>query len=125
MATSSNLLEKPSNRPRAPFFRWAVRLSVGLLIAGVIVAIAITGTYSEANAGLPLLFFGMVFVVFSVPIAFASAVLAALSLSKGEDHRRTAIGILIVMGGIAWTFKAMPFQFAKALIEGYLQRPLP
>ena len=65
------------------------------------------------------------YVVLAVPICFASAVLAGLSLSKGEDHRKAAIAILIVMGSITWIFKAAPFLFLKALMEGYLQRPWP
>jgi hypothetical protein len=107
------------------YFRWAARLSIGLLIAGVTLGIALAATYSDANAGLPVLFFGAIYVVLSVPICFASAVLAGLSLSKGEDHRKAAIAILIVMGWITWMFKAAPFQFTKSLIEGYLQRPWP
>jgi hypothetical protein len=107
------------------FFRWAVRLSIGLLVGGVILAISLAATYSNASAGLPILFFSAVYAVLAVPICLASAVLAGLSLSKGENHRKAAIAILIVMGSIAWIFKFAPFLFVKALIEGYLQRPWP
>ncbi len=114
-----------ANRSNSRFFRWAAGLAIGLLIVGVVLAIALAATYSDANAGLPMLFFGAIYVALAVPICFASAVLAGLSLSRGEGHRRKAIAILCVMAAITWTFKAAPFVFIKSLIEGYLQRPWP
>ena len=109
----------------AKFFRWAARLAAGLAIGGIVLVIALLATYGTANGGLPILFFTVLYVTLSVPICAASALLAGMSLSKGENHRRGATVILIVMGLIALTFRTAPFHLARSLIEGYLQRPWP
>lgn len=110
---------------RPKFFRWAAGLSMGLLIVGIVLAVALVATYRERDAGLPILFFGMVYVVIALPVCLASAVLAGLSLKKGEGRSNGALAILIVMGAILWIFRWAPFRFTQALIEGYLQRPWP
>jgi hypothetical protein len=109
----------------ARFFRWAARLAAGLVIGAIVLLIALLALYGGADRGTALLLFGFFYVVLAVPICFASALLAGISISKGEPHRRGAIVILIVMGFITWTLKAAPFRLADSLIEGYLQRPWP
>ena len=109
----------------ARLFRWAARLAAGIVIGAIVVLIALFLIFGSEDGGAPILFFTFIYVVIAVPICLASAVLAGMSLAKGEARRGPAIAILIVMGWVAWTFKAAPFRLADSLIEGYLQRPWP
>jgi len=118
-------MEAATGKADAKFFRWAARLTAGLVISGIVLVIALFATFGTKDGGLPVLFFTALYVMLSVPICFAIALLAGVSLSKGEAHRRWAIAILIVMGLIAWTLRAAPFRLVDSLIEGYFQRPWP
>lgn len=106
---------------RSTYFRWASGLAIGLLVAGVGLAAALAATYREQDAGFPILFFAMIYVGIAVPVCFASAVLAGLSLSKGEGRRNGALVLLIATGSVVWIFKWVPFQFAQKLVETFLQ----
>lgn len=86
------------------YFRWAAGVLGGFLLCGLILAFILFLTYSDANAGLPMLFFAGMYMAASVPVAATCAVLAGISLAKHERHRAKAIGLLLVSCLVVWTF---------------------
>ncbi len=93
--------ESASDR-RTRYYRWALGLFGGYLIFGIVLAVILLTTITDANAGYPALFFGGLFAAAGFPISVACAVLAGKSLARREPRRLAVISVLIISCLGAW-----------------------
>lgn len=102
---------------RAPvYFRIAIGLFKVLLVFGVVVAaLLIVESKSISRAG----GWGYLMGIFAVAVvAFFACVggivCLALSLWRGEAHRRLSVAILIVSALVVWTLRGVPGALVRA-----------
>ncbi len=99
------------------YYRWVFRLLGAYAIGFAVVAVLLLVSITDANAGLPALFFGGALVATAVPAFAIGAVLAGFSLAKGEPHRSVMLGIIIVSCLVIWAFHATFFAFGQLLAQ--------
>lgn len=100
--------------PRTRYYRWVIGLFVGYLVCGIVLAVVLYLSITDANAGYPALFFGGLFAAAGLPVFIACAVLAVKSVVKGEPHRLAVVGVLLVCCLFAWVLLRRILQIVWA-----------
>jgi hypothetical protein len=112
------IAQRPAPRPtRSPvFFRVAIGLFALLLVFGAAVTVILvyeSKTIRSAGG------WGYLVGIFVLAVAaffacIAGVVCTALSLWRGEAHRRLSIAILIVSALVVWTLRGVPGALVRA-----------
>jgi hypothetical protein len=105
---------------RTRYYRWVLGLFGGYLIGGVVLAVILLLSITDANAGYPALFFGSIFVATAAPACVVCAVLAGVSLMRREPYRPATIAVLVVSCLVAWNFLGPAFRLFEGLVRTLL-----
>jgi|KBSMisStandDraft_5_1062788.scaffolds.fasta_scaffold451673_2 hypothetical protein len=112
-------MEEQAERRRL-YYRWVFWLFGGWLGCGVVVAVVLLATITDANAGYPALFFGGLFLATAVPVSLACAILAASSLRRQEPYPRAMIALLVISALVAWRSFVPTLKYYAALVQTLL-----
>jgi hypothetical protein len=106
MNQPSVILEKPATR--APVFFWITIVLIAMLLLGGIAAAVLLWVFAaediNRSGGWGWLLVGAIFAVAIFVVCFACALSTAVSLLRGEPHRRLSIAILIISGLVVSAF---------------------
>jgi len=116
-----NQISRRSPTPSTPpptFFRITVGLLVLLILFGsaVTLLLVLESKRISSAGGWGYLMGFFVFAVGAFFLCVAGVVCAALSLWRGEAHRRLSIAILIVSAFVVWTFRRVPGGLVQLLL---------
>lgn len=106
---------------RTCYYRWVFGVFGGYLIGGVVLAVILLASITDANAGYPALFFGGVFLATAAPAGSVCAVLAGVSLMRREPYRRTMVGVLVVSCLVVWNFLGTAVRLMEGVAQAVLQ----
>ncbi|MDB5811168.1 MAG: hypothetical protein JWN94_3290 [Betaproteobacteria bacterium] len=112
----------PAIEPREPVF---VRIATGLLwlLLAFAVALALLLAFQaksiNVQGGWGWLMAASVFIAVAVVVCALCALSSAISLAKGEPHRRRSIAFLIVFGAVAFAGKGIAVGVVGGLYASY------
>jgi hypothetical protein len=100
------------------FFRIAVGLFVTLILFGAAVALFLVYERKSISTagGWGYLMGAFVFGVGGFFACVAGVVCTALSLWRGEAHRRLSIALLIISSLVVWTLRRVPLVLVRLLL---------
>lgn len=99
-----------------------VRITVGLYALltafGAAVALLVVSESKSISSagGWGYLMAAFAFAIGAFFVCLAGVVCTALSLWRGETHRRLSMGLLIVSALVVWTLRRIPFGLVRLLL---------
>jgi uncharacterized membrane protein len=100
------------------FFRIMVGLYALLTVFGAAVTLLVIIESKNINTagGWGYLMAAFIFATAAFFVCLAGVVCTALSLWRGETHRRLSLGLLIVSSLVVWTLRRVPFGLVRLLL---------